>query len=300
MKKTLDTIVEDIYNLFVEGATVSDEVANRLGNAIATSLTKRLAEPFNPRVPSLSMSNIGQHPLELWYNIKGYEPEPMQPQVYLKFFLGDIVEEVVLALAEIAGHEVRGQQDTVELNGIKGHRDAVIDGVTVDVKSAAPYSFKKFKYGELGEEGNDAFGYIAQISGYAQAATDTDSKDGAFLAMDKVSGELALLYVHEYEQIDATERIEFMKEIMSRDTPPTEEEAPLSIQPDGKSGNMMLNVPCSYHRQKFNYMPNLRMFLYSGGPRYLTHVEVEPRVPELDIKTGEIIVKEEDAIQAAK
>jgi hypothetical protein len=72
--------------------------------------------------------------------------------------------------------------------------DAVIDGVTIDVKTASPYSFNKFKEGNLRNE--DPFGYISQLSSYVYAARDddvvTDKKRGAFLVINKVSGEMVL------------------------------------------------------------------------------------------------------------
>ena len=58
---------------------------------------------------------------------------------------GDILEELLLFLAKEAGHTVTGQQDTLSISGVNGHRDAIIDGRLVDVKSASSYSFRKFK-----------------------------------------------------------------------------------------------------------------------------------------------------------
>ena len=82
----------------------------------------------------------------------------------------------------------------LNVHGIRGHRDAVIDGMTVDVKSCSPFAFKKFRDGELRD--NDPFGYISQLSSYVYAAKDdplvTDKNRGAFLAIDKVNGEICL------------------------------------------------------------------------------------------------------------
>lgn len=294
-EKTLDTLVEDIYDIMLNGADVSDEVALSLGQNIADVLKRRLTEARHERKPTLRVSNIGTEPRQLWYDLHGYEGEALKPHTLLMFMLGDIIEEVLLALTEIAGHTVTNQQGEVEIEGIKGHMDAVIDGHVVDVKSASPMAFDKFKYNEM-TDANDAFGYRQQLSAYAQAIDEDliESRDAAFLAMNKVTGELALMKMYEMEQTDPVERIRFMKELMERDTPPTLEEAPINIVPDGKSGNMKLGVPHSYHSQKFNYLPDLRMFLYSNGPRFLTEVVKEPRVPEVDPKTGEIINKEED------
>src|SRR5690606_25725922 len=90
--------------------------------------------------------------------------EPLRPEAYLKFLYGDILEDLLLFLAEAAGHTVVGRQDEQEIAGIKGHRDCVIDGTVVDAKSASSYSFKKFKEGRLRED--DPFGYVDQLQSY--------------------------------------------------------------------------------------------------------------------------------------
>lgn len=53
-------------------------------------------------------------------------------------------------------------------------------------------------------------------------------------------------------------------------------------EPDGKSGNMKLGLQCSYCNMKHACYPNLRTFIYSNGPRYLTTVVKTPDVPEVD------------------
>ena len=40
---------------------------------------------------------------------------------------------------------LKGEQGEVEIEGIKGHRDAIIDGAIGDVKSASAFSYKKFE-----------------------------------------------------------------------------------------------------------------------------------------------------------
>ena len=297
--KNIHTLVEDIYDVMENGADLTDEDATQLGNAIANALKSRLKEAQTPRTPTLRASNLGADPLNLWYNLHGYEGEALKPQTLLMFFLGDIIEEVLLALAVVAGHTVEHQQSEVEIEGIKGHIDAVIDGHLVDVKSASPYSFTKFKDHTLNLE-NDAFGYITQLSTYVQTCEHTTEEMGAFLVMNKVTGELTLMELEGMEQIDPFARAKHMKEMMARDTPPTAEEAPIKIKPMGKSGNMMLDVPHSYHDQKANYMPELRKFIYSSGPVYMTHVAVEPKVVELDLKTGEVIPKKDVIVKPAK
>ena len=77
------------------------------------------------------------------------------------------------------------RQKETTLGGVKGHIDAKVDGVLVDVKSASHFSFKKFKDKSLYSD--DPFGYIDQLSSYSTAEEVDRSR---FLVMNKTSGEL--------------------------------------------------------------------------------------------------------------
>ncbi len=194
--------------------------------------------------------------------------------------IGDICEALLLFLAEVSGHKVTEHQAEVHLKGIKGHIDADIDGVTVDVKSASSHAFRKFADGSLVD--NDSFGYIEQIAGYAKAR-DTD---GAFLAMDKTSGHLAYLPFtkEELDVFNIEDRIDYVKEAVAQ---PTEPERCYSDEKMGESGNRKLGVQCSYcgHKRRCwadsNGGLGLRQFNYSSGPVWLTNVKVEPKVYEV-------------------
>ena len=227
------------------------------------------------------MSNVGKPDRQLWYEFHSDgSKEELEPHTLLKFLIGDIYEATLLFLAKCAGHDVQDEQKEVEVNGIKGHIDAVIDGHVVDVKSASTYAFKKFKYGTLAED--DPFGYIDQIGGYCTAM----GLPGAFLAGDKQNGHLALLKVpqEDTEGLRVEERIEHLKEVVVAETPP---ERCYEPQPEGQSGNMALAIGCSYCPHKFrcwadaNGGVGVRTFLYSTGPKHLIEVVKEPKVPEL-------------------
>jgi hypothetical protein len=226
------------------------------------------------------MSNLGS-PCErkLWYHVnKPSERETFSAATRLKFLYGDLLECVILFLARVSGHKVEGEQDELEIEGIKGHRDAVIDGVTVDVKSASSYSFNKFVEGL--DATNDAFGYVDQLGSYVHAGkenpVESDPKVGAFLAVDKQLGKMTL-DVHTYEK-DYVEAAQRKKEMVTKPEPPPRA---FFDEPDGKSGNRKLGTNCSYCDFKRTCYPNLRGFAYASGPRYLTKVVKLPDVPEL-------------------
>lgn len=281
--KTLDTLVDDIYGLFGGGVVEGDldALAEEFAKDLAGVVKARLMEQRD-RKPTLRMSNIGKADRQLFYEIKGtHDKDSLTNQTLLKFMYGDVIESLLLFLAKVAGHEVTGEQDEIIVDGIVGHRDAVIDGVVVDVKSAAPFSFKKFKEGTLWDD--DPFGYAAQISGYI-ADENYDGDAGAFLAMDKVSGALAVLKIPEDKKVDVPKRIAHLKGMLESDTLPPRCAEP---KPEGKSGNMKLPVMCSYCPHKFecysdaNDGKGLRTFIYSNGPTYLTKVVRQPKVFEV-------------------
>ena len=283
-EKTIDTLVEDVYNLFNEEEHHEPNENNlaELGNNVVALVRQRLARRDDERDP-LRFSNLGRPDRQLWYQKNKPElAEKLSAKTFHKFLYGDVIEQLLLFFAKEAGHRVENQQLELEVDGVKGHIDAVVDGVTVDVKSASPYSFKKFKDRTIFDD--DPFGYIGQISGYAsEVSPDTGA---AFFVADKVHGDIGLLKVDPdtVKQWEPKKRIEHLKEVLaSPDEPPRCYVA----EPEGKSGNMKLGVNCSYCPFKehcwrdANDGKGLRKFLYYNGPVWLTHVEREPNVQEI-------------------
>lgn len=280
---SLDTLVQDMYGLFgEEKINLNEEFLAQFSSELTELIRQRFLRDDSVR--GLRMSNIGRPDRQLWYDINWTgEVEPLPPATLIKFMYGDVLEHLMLLLARQAGHTVEMEQMEVELDGIKGHPDAVIDGVVVDVKSASTYAFQKFQSGSLLEEGNDPFGYVAQLAGYTEAINP--DADGAFLAVDKTLGKICTLVIPNdvLKQFQVRERIVHIKEVVAHDTPP-----PRCYEPkaEGKSGNFVLATGCSYCNHKFhcwsdaNNGTGLRTFGYSTGPKYFTHVEREPRVVE--------------------
>lgn len=281
----IETLIDDIYSLFDFGKTVSDDDAAELGKSVATIIQSRLADYSAERTPTLRMSNLGKPDRQLWYEINYTgKAELLGPTTKIKFLFGDIWESVLLFLAKQSGHLVSHEQHEVILDNISGHPDAVIDGVVVDVKSASSYAFKKFKEGTLKDD--DPFGYYAQLAGYVEAL-DPEA-DAAFLAVNKESGALTLLPVPNsvVKSESIRQRIVHIKEVVAQDTPPPRCYEPI---PEGKSGNLKLATVCSYCKFKqhcwsdANEGRGLRMFMYHGGPMWLTNVAREPNVPEVSV-----------------
>lgn len=278
--KSIDTLVEDIQTLLVEGVSEPDtELCDKYGAMFSKLLQERMKR--EERKGTLRMSNAGK-PCErqLYYEVNSPgEGEQYSYDLYAKFFFGDMIELFLLFLSEAAGHRVEGTQDTQEIEGILGHRDAVIDGMVVDAKSASSFAFKKFANGTLAND--DAFGYIDQLGGYVYSGKDdpvvTHKEDGAFLVMDKVLGKICLDR-HNYKGKDYSAFMKYKKGIVNGPTLPERSFEPV---PEGASGNKKLGVNCSYCSFKEKCHPGLRTFAYSYGPVYLTTVAREPKVPEI-------------------
>jgi hypothetical protein len=234
---------------------------------------------------TLRLSNIGRDDRVLWNVVNGTEKEEIKPATYIKFMYGHLIEEMLLFMTRMAGHEVSDEQRVCEVEGIKGHMDCKIDGLVVDVKSASSFGFKKFKDGTLAMD--DAFGYVDQIKAYAHACGETEF---GWLAMDKANGHLAVLKydledtqapIHEHIKGDIRERIKHVKEMVKGDEPT---ELCTETVPDGKSGNKKLGIKCSYCQYKKHCYPELRAFAYSYGPKFLSEVVNEPRVQEINLE----------------
>lgn len=282
--KSINTLIKDVQ-----------DVLNRRDGYLTDNLSENIVGEINPRLhaafakrderPTLRLSQMGSRcPRSLWASIHSPSVQEALPaNAKLKYTFGHVIEGLLIALAKSAGHEVTGEGDELYAYGIKGHRDCVIDGCIVDVKSTSSFGYAKFKDRSIAT--NDPFGYLDQLDGYLVGSKLDDLvrvKDRGYLwACDKQLGHMCL-YEHFLREAHIRERIDTYKRIVEGDTPP-----PCTCQTvaDGKSGNIKLGVTASYNPYKFFCFPNLRTFLYASGPVYLTKVVRQPDVPELS-RTG--------------
>lgn len=284
--KSIHTLIPDIQECLKDKGDwfndhIKSEFARSAGDKVQGSFS-----PYEKR--GLRISGLGDKcPKALWHSIHTPElAEPLPAWAEFKYAYGHIIEALAISLAKAAGHEVTGEQDELVVDGITGHRDCVIDGCVVDVKSAASRSFIKFKDKTLHE--NDSFGYLYQLDGYVLGSSNdplVHVKDkGYFLAIDKQLGHCCLLE-HSLREHSIRKRIADYKQIVEKSTSPP---CACETRPDGKSGNISLGVKASYNPYKFCCFPELRTFLYASGPVYLTKVSRLPDVTEID-RHGKII-----------
>jgi len=283
MPATIDTLVEDIYKLFDTDNKVVLKIneedlkvfAETTVAAVVSSLSKEVREPY------LRVSMIGQPDRKIWNALNNVPREKLSAPTLIKFLYGSILENMLILLVKAAGHTIEDPQKEVFISDVKGHHDAIVDGVVVDFKSASDFGFKKFTDGTITTD--DPFGYVAQLSAYAHASKSKSNKAG-FIAINKVSGEIAYSPLHSVDYINPEARISHIKEILKSPVPPPK---CFDAVPEGKAGNMRLATGCHYCDFKFscwsdsNNGHGLRSFQYANGVKYLTQVNKEPDVPEV-------------------
>jgi len=282
--KTIDTLVKDIYDLFSLDPIKMDEQEvdkhiDTFGEMLKVHIKAFMYEEPRTR-GNLRLSAIGKPDRQLWYDVNSKkEIEDLPPSTRIKFLYGYILEELLLLCASIAGHKVTDQQKEVSVEGVLGHQDAMIDDVLVDCKSASAFSFKKFQNNNIISD--DPFGYIGQISAYAQA---NGVDKAAFLVIDKSSGEICLTPVAKSEMDNAEHRVKEVKDLVSNATVPDRCYQPV---PAGESGNLKLSFGCVYcdHKRECwsdsNQGHGIRAFDYKRGLTYLVKVVKEPNVDEV-------------------
>lgn len=291
MIKNIHTLIKDIYDVVEsqEGWLTESNVEGLTGE-LGRQLVQSSGQKDSGAV--LRLSQMGEKcPCQLWHSV--HTPslgEKLPAAARIKYTYGHVIEALVIAMAKAAGHEVTGEQDVLYLDGVKGHRDCVIDGCTVDVKSASSMAYKKFKDGSI--KMDDPFGYLAQLDGYTLASADDPLvrvKDrGYLLAVDKTLGHMCL-YEHRIRPDFIRQRIADYREIIARPDAPA---CTCGTVADGKSGNVKLDMRGSYNPYKHACAERngykLRTFLYASGPVYLTKVVRKPDVPEVD-RDGKIV-----------
>lgn len=284
-QKQLNTLVPDIYKLLEDlSAGEPLPLTEEAVDETLASMKESIMHWAKPRKRdtdfTLRMSNVGKPQRQLWFEKRDEDTRgDINAPTQIKFLYGHVLEELVLMLARMAGHEVSDEQKEVTVNGIVGHMDCKIDGQVVDVKSASKFAFTKFKNGTLSSD--DPFGYLGQLAGY-EKAEGTD--EGGFLVINKESGELCMFCPDDLDKPNIDTTINSLKSNLELDKPP---ELCYTPVPDGKKGNMRLPKGCSYCKYKHechkdaNDGAGLRTFKYSTGYAYLTKVVAEPKVEEV-------------------
>lgn len=213
MTKTFATLIADVGEELVKAAKgegkLSPEAEQFFKDNSAHILNKMLVGQKKVRASkTLYISEIG-HPCvrKLWYKVRPelFKPASYNPAALFKFIYGDLIELLFLTLAINSGHAVTHYQHSIEVPvegtewKIRGRCDAVIDGVLIDVKSASPMAFNKFKDFETLSK-NDSFGYIMQLITYWSNIPDISNTTG-FVAIEKVTGDIVVPTIEVHSEV---------------------------------------------------------------------------------------------------
>ena len=286
--KSIKTLLKDVNNVLTRDEWFdelqSEGYCRELGHGVLQSLTRK------DEVPRLRLSAMGDKcPRSLWASVHASSVQTkFRPNTKLIFHYGNVIEQLALALAKAAGHDVTGEQDELVLDGIQGHRDCVIDGCIVDVKSTTSKGLQTFKAGGVEE---DIFlrSYLDQLDGYAVASLDDDlvtNKTHAYIwAIDKQLGHMCL-YEHRIRPERIRERIKSYKEIVSLREPPA---CTCGTITEKSTGNILLDIKASYNPFKYFCHPKLRTFIVKGKPKDYLIVKVKPDGTEVD-KHGHLVL----------
>ena len=172
-------------------STMSVETIQQVGQDVMCALSRQFGGGNKRGEFGLRMSNVGRPTCQLWFEKN--EPEkalPLPTTFVMNMMLGDIVEAVFKGLLKEAGVQYEDDAKvTLQLDddtSVSGTYDIVIDGAVDDIKSASNWSYtNKFESYDTLRQG-DAFGYEAQLAGYAKAA---DKRAGGWWVVNKANGE---------------------------------------------------------------------------------------------------------------
>lgn len=283
MNKTPHTLERDIIHVLNTGEGWTSEISEWVADDISKSLNRQ----FGGRGETgrgLRLSSLGTKcERKLWFSVNWrVEPEPIPPFTYSKFIFGDITESYVLGLCKAAGHRVEGLQDAVDVCGIRGHRDCIIDGMLFDVKSAATFSFQNFT--KKGVRNSDSYGYVSQLSSYLYASRNDpllEHKEHAgFLFFDKQFGDISVRILDLSSELsNKEEEVERKKKLVEHPEPPEREYEPVYLATGSKQNPQLPTNPCGYCQHKMECWGDLHVYEHreKGNRLYFTEVNKELR-----------------------
>ena len=281
--KSIHTLVEDIYNVVRPGSSfpMEREILQETLRGVSHTLCDTTAAETQ-RAYSIRPSGIGKG--LRWHYFMNKFPtmaEEFDGRMKLLFQAGHVHEAILLAYIKLSGHKVTHEQGKVTLAGISGSCDCVIDDYLIDIKTTSDYSYSKFADGKISLD-NDPFGYIAQLSAYKQGLVDAGVKikGQGWLAYNKNNSKMHLHLIPDSQLINATEKIEAIRDVHQSDVMP-EELCPGATPKAEPNGNLEMSFMCAFCPFKEKCWPDYRVFKYSNKDKFYLKVEKEPRVQEI-------------------
>ena len=190
IQMVLDRLSNDEFNLL----KVEDRWINEAGEAFKDALRRQLTDADKNEF-RLRMSNVGRPLCQLQMEAGGATPSRKPYNFKMMMMIGDAVEAITDVILKIAGANITGGKDQVELEvagtTVKGTDDIEIDNQVYDIKSCSPWAFtNKWSQGYEHMKNHDDFGYVGQLIGYAHAK---NKEPGGWIVVCKSTGKVAVV-----------------------------------------------------------------------------------------------------------
>jgi len=260
MKHPAELAVHQYMTNAVNGtSTMSEETISQVADDIKEALYRQFGGGKKRGDFRLRMSNVGRATCQLWYDKN--KPEiavPLPTSFMMNMMIGDIVEAVFKGLLKEAGVKYEDNNKvTLKLDNtsIDGTYDIVINDAVDDIKSASNWSYtNKFESYDTLREG-DAFGYVAQLAGYAKAS---GKKAGGWWVVNKATGDFKYVPA---DGIDVDAEVDKIEETCN-----TVEENVFKRCYDSEAemfrgkptGNRILNIHCGFCSYRYDCWPTLK------------------------------------------
>ena len=273
-------------------STMTTDTIEQIATDIKSAVKRQFGGGNKRDKFGLRMSNVGRPTCQLWFDKN--EPEkalPLPTTFVMNMMLGDIVEAVFKGLLKEAGVQYEDDKKvTLNLDddtSITGTYDIVIDDAVDDIKSASNWSYNnKFESFDSLKHG-DAFGYVAQLAGYAKAS---GKKAGGWWAVNKANGQFKYVPA---TGIDVEEEVTKIKQTADS-IKENRFERCFDAVPEtfrGKeTGNMILDQNCVFCRYRFSCWPNLKerpsVVSKAKQPKTVAYLSLSDEYAELDFWRG--------------
>lgn len=249
LEAQLHMVLDKLSNDEFDGLTIDDAWIEEAGEEFKAALRKQLTP--QDRSFRLRMSNIGKPLCQLQHAAMGSEKKRKPYSFKIQMMIGDAVESITNIMLKIAGANITGGKNQVEMTlgetTVKGEDDIEIDHKIYDVKSCSPWAFdNKWSKGYHGLKESDDFGYVGQLTGYAQAQ---GKELGGWIVVNKSDGRVAVVEadVSDEEKSMNLFMMQFTADQIKKATPLNRQYEPIVDTFRGKpTGLMRLPKSCEF------------------------------------------------------
>lgn len=273
-------MIVDKVNAFLntQGKHIDEAILEGVSTLSRLAFSKQFGER-EERTGALRLSSIGRCMRQQAYKLLDTKEngKAIDARSKMVFFMGDLTELAVVALAKAAGCEITGtgiMQLSIEIDGVTGHPDGLLHDsgkvYLLEVKSMSSFSFKDFERGVIDE------GYRYQCNAYMHAMGITQC---AIVALNKDAGVLAEQIIMKDPVITAEiqMRIARLKVV----TPDTLPERPYKADPKG-----FLPWQCLYCSYWGTCWPTAEKVLVASRYKLKEKPNVPPTKTEDRVRTG--------------